>query len=569
MENEENNKVHSSGNPDTKEEYEQAFRLFYDGLSDSEREYLVLYNASKIEDLDNYFSDSFGSGSNVAREKLHAFESNLTADQATTIKKSYGQLVNTNITENDNRIPMDILNSVVDSLNETKEKNAAKSAFKDFYEQLSQTDRQYIQLLNKVLREELDNMYVDYSVNKSYVEKEKYEQFIKDLDKTKIESLKSNYHTFVGTSLYPDKNTIHLTELPDILKEIEETIQLNQNKIIEETAAHELEETQTESSNNSTKEIQIDSKTNPFNYFNLKQPISSEFISDFNQVLSDTFDLMGQKEEGTVEYLTKAEVTELMEQHFAKMEELFTTVAASIDQLANPTIEEKNKRMATLVTKVKEQLTSLKEQLLKAMSTKKERALFHVKDKSDSLRIVVKNAVNKPILSLNNSMKKLSVAIDKNISLEEKANNSSLVSKEESPTNNKDQQVEVEATSEIKMMKFSLPAHGKNVDPLSSINEQIELSSVEPATTEGNDKTTDNISEPVKQKEESENEATNLMKKIEELSHSLNIKVNKNDMKLLEQQTEEVQQSVIQELQTMMKNKEEKSPELEPEIGLE
>lgn len=279
--------------------------------------------------------------------------------------------------------------------------------------------------------------------------------------------------------------------------------------------------------------------TNPFDYFKLNQPLSSAFISDFNQVLTDTFDLMEKQEEGTFTYLTKDEVTELMNQHLAKMEELFATVTASIDQLKNPTVEEKTNFMRTLVTKCKEELVSLKNQLNNALSVKKEKALFHVKDKTDSLRIVVKNAMNRRILSVNNKLKTLSDTIDKKIVLEEKSKEPDapkVIKENEEPQQVTPQENGTDAINEVAQQ------------------EVVEL-----------DETGEPTDNPLS---ETEGEAIIRVQKIKQLSQQLNVKMTQEDKELLVNEPESVQQQLLVQLEEMAQEKEGSISETEPEMDL-
>lgn len=480
------------------EVWARAFELY---VSSNELTSIFMMSKSDYETSEAYviFDEEM-------REELSAYFDNYFPD----LKRNISLLNERDVTrETGNYLTKeneDMTENVFTKFNEQLEEKTTTESylerkFNDVYLNLSPQEKKYFQLYHEAEEETLDNYYSDSFGNARNEAAKRLEAFSANFSPEQLNTLNNIYNQQTVT----------------------------ENERFPDTSISEQEESFIESSETLA--------ANPFDYFKLNQPLSSTFISEFNQVLTDTFDLMKEQEEGTFTYLTKDEVTELMNQHLAKMEELFATVTASIDQLKNPTVEEKNSFMRTLVTKCKEELVSLKNQLNNALSVKKEKALFHVKDKTDSLRIVVKNTMNRRILSMNNKLKTLSDKIDKKIVLEEKSKDP------EAPKVEKETEESQQVTTQDSRTESISEGVKKEAEKLEETGDLMDSALPE---TEG--------------------EAIIRVQKIEQLSQQLNVKMTQEDKELLVNEPESIQQQLLVQLEEMAKEKEASASEVEPEM---
>lgn len=160
----------------------------------------------------------------------------------------------------------------------------------------------------------------------------------------------------------------------------------------------------------------MDKKSN----IGLLQVSQSNYLSDFKKALDDVLDQMEQKEEGTSEYLTKVEVEGLLNEHLTKVEQLVSHYDTSFDLVEKPTEEEKTSLLRGLLDTIAATIKEFKNELVKTLTTKKNNVIYNVQDKTDDLRLNVKNSINSRILKANEPVKKLVEKIDSKFVLEDK-----------------------------------------------------------------------------------------------------------------------------------------------------
>lgn len=171
----------------------------------------------------------------------------------------------------------------------------------------------------------------------------------------------------------------------------------------------------------------------------LAQLNRSMYLFDFKQAIEDVVLEMEKKEEGTSEYLTKAEVEETLDAHLTKVEQIVSHFTTSYSLMEDPTDEEKTSLLKGLLDTIAAAVREFKAELIQKLTTKKNTVIYNVQEKADNLRLGVKNAVNSRILKVNEPIKKLVEKIDVKYAIEEK---------EVRPNPNEKQEAEVSSEDE-------------------------------------------------------------------------------------------------------------------------
>ncbi len=319
----------------------------------------------------------------------------------------------------------------------------------------------------------------------------------------------------------------------------------------------------------------------------IMQASSSEYLSDFKQALDEVFYVMEEKEEGTNQYLTRAEIDSLLDEHLTRIEKMisgYTTAAASLE---NATKEQKSTFLQEMLKNIKAEVTQFKENLLRTLTTKKDNVIYNVQDKTDTLRINVKNSINSRILKVNDSIKKIVEKVDQTFVLEEKELRSKIDSKttEEQVKETTEQSVETPESpleEKIELPKEKEEAtqtplenehtvETKEVDqtPTSKVDEEKKIEqSVEPAaeaSIEQVDSIHDN-NQATQKIVENGSEKNNYAQQIEQLSKQLNLTITDEDRKAIEGLSTEEKEGLIQELTTTISESSKSVSTEEPEL---
>lgn len=319
----------------------------------------------------------------------------------------------------------------------------------------------------------------------------------------------------------------------------------------------------------------------------IMQASSSEYISDFKQALDEVFDVMEEKEEGTNQYLTRAEIDSLLDEHLTKVETMIASYTTAAAALENATKEQKSTFLKDMLENIKAEVTQFKENLLRTLTTKKDNVIYNVQDKTDTLRINVKNSINSRILKVNDSIKKIVEKVDQTFVLEEKEMHSKIDSKAteeqvketveqtvkspESPLEEKvePQEINEEVTQTPLDHEPTVETKVEDQIPVSKVDEEKEIEkSVEPAATDSIEKTdsipdNNQLDQEIIDHEPTQN---NYTEQIEQLSKQLNLKITDADRKAIEGLSTEEKEGLIQELTiTISENSKSVSTE-EPEL---
>lgn len=327
--------------------------------------------------------------------------------------------------------------------------------------------------------------------------------------------------------------------------------------------------------------------TSNLDFNKIMQASSSEYLSDFKQALDEVFDVMEEKEEGTNQYLTRAEIDSLLDEHLTKIETMiasYTTAAASLE---NATKEQKSTFLKEMLENIKAEVTQFKENLLRTLTTKKDNVIYNVQDKTDSLRINVKNSINSRILKVNDNIKKIAEKVDQTFALEEKESLSKIDSKAteeqvnetveqtvkspESPLEEKiePQKINEEVTQTPLDHEPTVETKVEDQIPVSKVDEEKEIEkSVEPAVADSIEKTDSIPDNDQPDQEIIDHEATqnNYTEQIEQLSKQLNLKITDDDRKAIEGLSTEEKEGLIQELTTTISENSTSVSTEEPEL---
>lgn len=302
----------------------------------------------------------------------------------------------------------------------------------------------------------------------------------------------------------------------------------------------------------------------------IMQASSSNYLSEFKQALDDTFDLMEKNEEGTNHFLTKADVDKLLEDHLTKIEQMISSYTISANLLNNPTNEQKNNFLKQMLDNLKTEISQFREELRRTLTTKKDTVLFNVQDKTDSLRIHIKNSFNSRILKMNESIKKLVEKIDQTFVLEEKVSRSK---NDLNAIEARGNELAVEPVEEVESTVEAQPtlvAQTEEQLQESMDNQQTEsVNETDSTHSENQEEVVEEESEPVVQEEEPLDKSQDQVKKIEKLSKQLNLSITAEDKKAIENLSDEEKEGLIQELTTTISDNEKSisTEEMELEVG--
>ncbi len=157
--------------------------------------------------------------------------------------------------------------------------------------------------------------------------------------------------------------------------------------------------------------------------------VKNDYLSELKEVLEKSIQTMENTNDPT-HYLTEEDVKKIMDEHFAKIEQLIAHFQTSHDLLKEPTKEEAVQLKEGLIQTVESVNSEVTRSLADALAETKQVAVSNVKEKAKQLRIYVKNAFNKPILALNNKIRTFVESIDRRFALETGEKKEAIVSEE-------------------------------------------------------------------------------------------------------------------------------------------
>ncbi|MBO0473026.1 toprim domain-containing protein [Enterococcus ureasiticus] len=213
---------------------------------------------------------------------------------------------------------------------------------------------------------------------------------------------------------------------------------------------------------------------------NVPQPktftVTNDYLAELKEALEETVNTMESTNDPT-HYLTEEDVKKIMDEHFAKVEQLIEHFQTSHDLLKEPTKEEATQLKEGLIQTVESANSEVKRSLAEALAETKQVTVSNVKEKANQLRIYVKNAFNKPILALNNKIRTFVESIDRRFALETGEKKEAIIS-EEVTTISEDKKEEVllnQDSALIKDVQEYITLNETNEALLSQIQQEIQV----------------------------------------------------------------------------------------------
>ncbi|EOS7796501.1 DUF3991 domain-containing protein [Enterococcus hirae] len=152
----------------------------------------------------------------------------------------------------------------------------------------------------------------------------------------------------------------------------------------------------------------------------------STLLENFKE---DTDSILLQATKKPDQYLTKAEIEKILDEHMLKVEEAIKTYTTKFEDIKEPTPQETEQISKGIKDTIQSILEEFKHNLQKYILDKKNHTVSVVTEKVDDLRLDIRNAINKRILIVNDLVKKFAEKVDKKFAIDPK------ISKEELENN--------------------------------------------------------------------------------------------------------------------------------------
>lgn len=189
----------------------------------------------------------------------------------------------------------------------------------------------------------------------------------------------------------------------------------------------------------------------------------STLLENFKE---DTDSILLQAAKKPDQYLTKAEIEKMLDEHMLKVEEAIKTYTTKFEDIKEPTPQETEQISKGIKDTIQSILEEFKHNLQKYILDKKNHTLSVVTEKVDDLRLDIRNAINKRILIVNDLVKKFAEKVDNKFTIESKIN------KEELEKNNTEK-IKEESNSTAAPSKDLLSAKEQHKEQLIDARNQI------------------------------------------------------------------------------------------------
>lgn len=157
--------------------------------------------------------------------------------------------------------------------------------------------------------------------------------------------------------------------------------------------------------------------------------ITEEVSTLLENFKEDTDSILLQATKKPDQYLTKAEIEKILDEHMLKVEEAIKTYTTKFEDIKEPTPQETEQISKGIKDTIQSILEEFKHNLQKYILDKKNYTVSVVTEKVDDLRLDIRNAINKRILIVNDLVKKFAEKVDKKFAIDPK------ISKEELENN--------------------------------------------------------------------------------------------------------------------------------------
>ncbi|MCZ2310489.1 DUF3991 domain-containing protein, partial [Enterococcus faecium] len=197
----------------------------------------------------------------------------------------------------------------------------------------------------------------------------------------------------------------------------------------------------------------------------ISNKVTEEVSTLLENFKEDTDSILLQAAKKPDQYLTKAEIEKMLDEHMLKVEEAIKIYTTKFEDIKEPTQQETEQISKGIKDTIQSILEEFKHNLQKYMLDKKNRTVSVVTEKVDDLRLDIRNAINKRILIVNDLVKKFTEKVDKKFTIESKIN------KEELENNN--EQIKEESNSTAAPSKDLLSAKEQHKEQLIDARNQI------------------------------------------------------------------------------------------------
>ncbi|MEZ1268778.1 LPD1 domain-containing protein [Enterococcus faecium] len=140
----------------------------------------------------------------------------------------------------------------------------------------------------------------------------------------------------------------------------------------------------------------------------------------------DTDSILLQAAKKPEQYLTKAEIEKMLDDHMLKVEEAIKIYTTKFEDIKEPTRQETEQISKGIKDTIQSILEEFKHNLQKYILDKKNHTVSMVTGKVDDIRTDIRNAINKRILIVNDLVKKFAEKVDKKFTIESKINKEEL-----------------------------------------------------------------------------------------------------------------------------------------------
>ncbi|ENZ9221956.1 LPD1 domain-containing protein [Enterococcus hirae] len=167
------------------------------------------------------------------------------------------------------------------------------------------------------------------------------------------------------------------------------------------------------------------------------------------------------------QYLTKAEIEKMLDDHMLKVEEAIKIYTTKFEDIKEPTQQETEQISKGIKDTIQSILEEFKHNLQKYILDKKNHTVSVVTEKVDDIRTDIRNAINKRILIVNELVKKFAEKVDKKFTIESK------ISKEELENNKTEQRKEEINSTDTPPLKDLLSAKEQRREQLIDARNRI------------------------------------------------------------------------------------------------
>ncbi|MBA0947990.1 LPD1 domain-containing protein [Enterococcus gallinarum] len=300
-------------------------------------------------------------------------------------------------------------------------------------------------------------------------------------------------------------------------------------------------------------------------------PINSHFIQEinysFDEAVREIDDLMKENSDSEQEFVNKAELETILENHLKQVEVMIRNSISAIDSMPNLTETQLQSETGKLKRSIGSILVDLKDKIKQYLATKRENTVAKLKNTREDVRLGFKNSFNRKMLTINGLLKQLSNKIDQKFVLEEKQTPADQTEISNPQAHISPQPVHEPGENHLEEGASSVEASTQTID-LKSTDEASAFHS----TKDLDQATSDNPIETIEQyptNEKPNDSEVQQLKRIEELSNQLGLKASDKEKDTIKDLTQSQKSELIRSMEAAIeeKNKSVPAEEVEIEVG--